>query len=126
MNYKEQLLSSEWKDKRIIILQRDNFECRTCGSNKKLQVHHKSYTKSKMAWEYKNSNLITLCESCHIKIHKKRSISSFFGIQKNCKKINKTISKIEANLDRIKRLTDTLSKRDKELQIRYDKLKINK
>lgn len=65
MTYKEQLQTPEWKDKRHQILARDLHMCKQCGTNKSLNVHHTSYIKGKMAWEYPNSMLETLCYSCH-------------------------------------------------------------
>lgn len=35
----------------------------------KLNVHHKHYIVDKKAWEYKDTELITLCDSCHYNIH---------------------------------------------------------
>lgn len=40
-----------------------------------LHVHHKSYKENHLAWEYENSNLITLCEDCHQKEHYQNHIS---------------------------------------------------
>ena len=39
-----------------------------------LNVHHKYYISEKMAWEYKNDALITLCASCHKEEHSKNQI----------------------------------------------------
>ena len=39
-----------------------------------LNIHHKSYITNHNAWEYENSNLITLCESCHQKEHEQHKI----------------------------------------------------
>jgi 5-methylcytosine-specific restriction endonuclease McrA len=39
-----------------------------------LNVHHKYYILEKMAWEYKNDALITLCASCHKEEHSKKQI----------------------------------------------------
>ena len=39
-----------------------------------LNVHHKYYISGKMAWEYKNDALITLCASCHKEEHLKNQI----------------------------------------------------
>src|SRR5690606_32483853 len=39
-----------------------------------LNIHHKYYVKGKMAWEYDNESLITLCERCHQKEHEDNSI----------------------------------------------------
>lgn len=65
MTYQEKLQDPRWKEKRLEILNRDNFTCQMCGSeNKQLQVHHKYYKKSE-PWDYYNDALITLCCDCH-------------------------------------------------------------
>jgi 5-methylcytosine-specific restriction endonuclease McrA len=76
MNYKSQILTKEWKAKRLVILQRDKFTCKKCGDKDKLHVHHKKYIKGRLAWEYPNNLLITLCASCHEFIHKNFKIKS--------------------------------------------------
>lgn len=40
-----------------------------------LQVHHKRYFIDKRAWEYEDNDLVTLCQECHLKVHK------FFPVQ---------------------------------------------
>ncbi len=64
--YSQQLDTSEWKLKRLEILERDNFTCQVCMSNEDLQVHHKKYLWDKKAWDYPNEYLITLCMHHHI------------------------------------------------------------
>lgn len=43
----------------------------TCAVNHRpmLQVHHKRYILGKLPWQYSNSDLITLCNYCHQKLH---------------------------------------------------------
>lgn len=50
-----------------------------------LHVHHKSYKENHFAWEYENSNFITLCEDCHQKEHHQNHISTTYT---NSKKAN--------------------------------------
>lgn len=69
MNYKKQLENQLWLNKRNEILQRDKYRCCKCGSEINLQVHHKRYIDGRKAWEYDNSDLITLCNKCHYKEH---------------------------------------------------------
>jgi hypothetical protein len=66
MTYAEQLKSPKWQKKRLEILERDKFTCLACGdTEKQLHVHHGIYIKNKMAWEYDNVTLHTLCCVCH-------------------------------------------------------------
>ncbi len=61
-NYKD----PRWQKKRLEIMERDGFKCRSCGSaDKTLNVHHAYYDKGKMPWEYPSRSLTTLCEECH-------------------------------------------------------------
>ena len=65
-NYYELLRRPEWQRKRLEIMQRDDFACKTCGSrDNTLNVHHGYYAKDAMPWDYQNDTLHTLCESCH-------------------------------------------------------------
>jgi len=100
MKYSEQLLTPEWKEKRLRILKRDNYSCNKCGSNSNLQVHHELYERGKMAWQIDDKYLITVCKPCHEEIHSKRHISTFYKQNKKAKqkKINKP-SKWRSNLN---------------------------
>ena len=69
MDYKEQLKNQLWLNKKAEILKRDNYRCTNCGSILNLQVHHKRYISGRMAWDYDNNDLITLCRNCHYSIH---------------------------------------------------------
>ena len=74
--YSEYLKNPKWQKKRLEILSRDNFSCVVCGNgietDTALHVHHLSYMKGRMPWEYDNSNFVTLCEHCHSEVHNKR------------------------------------------------------
>ena len=124
--YIDELISLEWRNKRELILKRDNYECTNCTkkqtindgykylipysdseqeefekklniefkkqielilgvkSNKYIKsekqfhqvfepniihVHHKYYVNGKLAWEYSNDALISLCQECHQYLH---------------------------------------------------------
>lgn len=69
-NYKEQLADSRWLQKKAEILIRDNYTCQKCGAKSHLNVHHLVYEDGRLAWEYPNEKLITLCEQCHAMEHK--------------------------------------------------------
>jgi len=70
------LFDQRWKNKRVIILERDGHKCVVCKQSSSLQVHHRQYhfiTSSKQfkaPWDYEDHLLITLCENCHKKGHR--------------------------------------------------------
>lgn len=65
--------SKEWKDKRLGILERDNWECQMCKANGRYSrantVHHIVELRDKPSLALVDSNLISLCGKCHNKIH---------------------------------------------------------
>jgi 5-methylcytosine-specific restriction endonuclease McrA len=66
MTYAEKLRDPRWQKKRLEIMERDNWKCQSCGTDKMtLNVHHLFYKKTANPWEYDNDDLITLCEDCH-------------------------------------------------------------
>lgn len=66
MKYSEKLRDPRWQKRRLEILQRDNFTCQKCGDGEEtLAVHHFFYRKGIEPWDYPDSALLTLCESCH-------------------------------------------------------------
>ena len=69
MEYKQQLADSRWLKKKNEILERDNYTCQHCGRTSNLNVHHLSYEKGKLAWDYPNEKLITLWVDCHENEH---------------------------------------------------------
>lgn len=75
MSYEEQLKDVRWLSKRDEILERDDYCCQDCLCGKetmkyiKLHVHHRKYISGRMAWDYPNEYLITLCDECHSKLH---------------------------------------------------------
>lgn len=81
--YEKQLKTKEWRAKREKILKRDGYKCAYCGSKSKLNVHHKYYNlypngKHVNAWDYPDDALITLCESCHKKVHETKPVKVYY------------------------------------------------
>lgn len=70
MTYYEQLKDPRWQKKRLQIFQRDKWTCQSCftANGNTLHVHHGYYEKGKMAWEYEDETLHTVCEDCHEEI----------------------------------------------------------
>lgn len=65
-SYADLLKDPRWQKKRLNILERDSWECRSCGDNTRtLHVHHRRYERGKMPWEADERYLETLCEACH-------------------------------------------------------------
>lgn len=98
MTYSEKLKSPKWQKKRLEIMQRDNFKCRSCSSvDKQLQIHHIIYiNKYKNPWDYSNEFLITLCEDCH-KYESEENVntSALFLLEKFVELTNLTLSRLE-------------------------------
>lgn len=67
MYYSEQLRSGDWIKRKHEIIQRDGYCCTQCGSKERIEVHHKDYFPGAKAWEYPESDLVTLCHKCHTK-----------------------------------------------------------
>ena len=66
LNYSEKLKDPRWQKKRLEILERDRWTCKSCGEKEKtLHVHHIFYFPKKDPWEIHNGFLITFCEDCH-------------------------------------------------------------
>ncbi|MDE1484738.1 HNH endonuclease [Xenorhabdus bovienii] len=65
--YSIYLKSSTWRDKRELVLRRDNYTCQGCLRKKATQVHHLTYENvgDELLFE-----LVSLCDSCHEKAHK--------------------------------------------------------
>ena len=82
-SYEAALNDDRWRRKREKILERDHHTCQYCGSHKDLQVHHKYYMRypdGKFAdpWDYPDEKLITLCETCHKKWHRKHKMKVYY------------------------------------------------
>lgn len=83
--YFELLKDPRWQKKRLEILERDNFRCKECGNdNSELHVHHKVYIRNRYPWDYHHLFLVTLCDDCHKKAHKRLTmISEKIGFMTN-------------------------------------------
>lgn len=70
MNYKqlyiEKLKDPRWQKKRLDIMDRDGWACRSCGASERtLHVHHLVYVYGNDPWDYRDDTLVTLCDECH-------------------------------------------------------------
>lgn len=73
--YKKYIRSKEWKQIAQQVMERDGYRCRCCGRTKdeaKLSVHHSTY--EHLFDEQDNlCDLITVCTTCHLCIHRNRN-----------------------------------------------------
>lgn len=65
--------SREYKEWRHQVFKKDNYTCQACGDKKggNLRAHHKKHYSEFPDLKHDVDNGITLCESCHIKVHSK-------------------------------------------------------
>ena len=82
---------SEFGGNRIKALKRDDYKCTKCGTNRsRLIVHHKDGAgRNSIIKNNKMSNLQTVCQSCHIYIHKE--LRNGAGYKKKGSKCQKDI-----------------------------------
>lgn len=64
-DYEKLLRSPEWRWRRAKVLERDKFSCVKCGSNSRLEVHHRYYVAGRNPWDYPDVCFRTLCRECH-------------------------------------------------------------
>lgn len=69
--YRLLLNDPRWIARRLEILERDNYTCSVCGCDDNLQVHHRVYEEL-APWEYKDEDLVTMCDSCHNNVHQEK------------------------------------------------------
>lgn len=67
--YSEFINHPLWRKKREDVFRFYGKKCSKCGSKKFPHVHHKTYARGKMPWEYPIENFIVLCERCHKASH---------------------------------------------------------
>lgn len=82
-DYDQLLKRPEWAAKAVRIKERDSWRCAYCGNVCNLEVHHKYYSRypndQKVApWNYPDDALITLCHSCHTKVHQTKKIKLYY------------------------------------------------
>lgn len=67
--YHLQLQDKRWLKGREEIFAVKGKVCSRCGATVNLHVHHLRYLYGKMAWEYKDKDLVVLCDHCHKAAH---------------------------------------------------------
>ncbi|WMJ78471.1 MULTISPECIES: HNH endonuclease [unclassified Sedimentibacter] len=65
--------TKRWRDKRVIILKRDSYLCKEClrygKTTPATTVHHVNPLEHNRQLALVSKNLISLCETCHNKMH---------------------------------------------------------
>lgn len=111
--------------KREEILKRDNYKCRFCGSTERLMVHHEDGKGRKqhpreVTYIINNNvnNLITLCSSCHSKLHstlysndekKIEEVSKMMRLGFSNRKIGRELGMSHPTVAVIKKIIDKIS-----------------
>jgi 5-methylcytosine-specific restriction endonuclease McrA len=67
-SYEDYLQSEVWREKRLLVLQRDNFICQGCLKVSATEVHHLNYEDVPNELLF---DLISLCSSCHKRAHRR-------------------------------------------------------
>lgn len=66
--YKRYIRSPAWEKRKAVRMEIDGYRCVMCGETTALQVHHVSYRN--LGHEDILRDLCTVCDACHVKIHK--------------------------------------------------------
>lgn len=72
MPYGDYLRTPEWCERRAKAIKRASGRCQLCSSGRRLNVHHRTY--SRRGAEY-DSDLIVLCEECHHQFHERQALA---------------------------------------------------
>ena len=64
--YSEYLKTEGWKVRRAKALARAEHRCQVCNSDKRLEIHHRTY--ERLGHE-RDADLIALCHDCHTLFH---------------------------------------------------------
>jgi hypothetical protein len=74
--------TNDWIKLVKYIYKRDGYKCQRCGighnGQNKLHAHHLKSWADNPALRLSESNLITLCNSCHVWVHSRKNINSDF------------------------------------------------
>lgn len=68
-SYSGLLSEPEWHEFSKLIKWQRGGKCEVCESEEHLQVHHLGYRDGIKPWEYRDDEVMVLCEVCHSEIH---------------------------------------------------------
>lgn len=92
-SYEDYLKTKHWKVIKSEYKKRHRYQCTLCFSDKNLQLHHMTY---KNIGREKFTDLVYLCEGCHIKIHKTLDAEKTKVLGRFVEKTSK-VKKVKAN-----------------------------
>lgn len=75
--YRAQLRTLKWKNFRTKMFAFLGKRCVICGTDKRLQLHHKWYIDGRAAWEYTSKDMAVMCRKDHIAYHKEFEINFY-------------------------------------------------
>lgn len=70
MPYDDYLQTDVWRELRNERLRLDHYQCQYCGTAQNVEVHHLRYPLEAWGTEDVETDLITLCSTCHAETHK--------------------------------------------------------
>jgi len=110
--YRAYLQSKEWSQIKLDLYQLRGKKCERCGSTNNLQVHHKHY---RNIFKEEPDDLEILCNSCHRNEH---------GLNKKSKrvKLSPRFKDLKVKVKKKKKFA-WLNKKDRKLQMKYNKLR---
>ena len=100
LTYSQQLRQPEWKSKRKKIIDRDKV-CTCCKKKTSLQVHHVRYIDGRLAWQYPDYLLLTLCANCHKLVHADKiplETATQFSVYEDFSKVFDTLTVIDRSV----------------------------
>jgi len=80
----EELNREVQSELRWMVLERDNYTCQICGSTHNLHCHHYEGIWQNQLESADIDNCVTLCKSCHIKVHKQPGCTYYDMRKKYC------------------------------------------
>lgn len=67
--YRQYLTTPAWREKRWKVMQRANYTCEGCGTERATQVHHLTYERVSREMLF---DLVAICDECHDSIHERK------------------------------------------------------